>query len=99
MANPSDADRELLSAIHALMREYGVSRLQLLKMLGYRPARATSTGPIPHTLLTYRNPHTGASIRVRSHQSRAYRAWVAEFGEDVVATWMVAPNGSPAADR
>lgn len=95
MANLSDADRELLSAIHALMREYGVSRLKLLKILGYAPSRAVPPRSSPSPLQTYRNPHTGATIRVRSHKSRAYRAWVTEFGEDVVANWRVEPNSHP----
>lgn len=94
MANLSELDRELLSAIHTLMREYGISRLQLLKILGCRPSTPVPKGPAPSPLQTYRNPYTGASIQTRSGRSLAYRTWVAEFGEDVVASWIVEPGSS-----
>lgn len=89
MSSLSEADRQLLSAIHALMREYGVSRLRLLKILGCPPSRPTFTGPLPRPLQTYRNPHTGVCIQVRAGKSLTYRAWVAEFGEDIVASWAI----------
>lgn len=85
MSRLSEADRQLLSAIHTLMREYGVSRSCLLKILGCAPSSLALTGPIPRPLQTYLNPHTGTRIRVRAGKSLTYRAWVAEFGEDTVA--------------
>lgn len=98
MANLSELDRKLLSEIHALMREYGISRLQLLKILGCRPPTSTPKGPIPRPMQTYRNPYTGVCITVRSGRSLAYRAWATEFGEDVVASWIVVSGKSPADD-
>lgn len=92
MSNLSEADRQLLSAIQALMREYDISRLRLLKILGCPPSQPAFMGPLPRPLRTYRNPHTGVCIHVRAGKSLAYRAWVAEFGEDVVASWAVEPH-------
>ena len=76
MSSLSEEDRALLSAINALMREYGISRLQLLKMLHHEPSRSVFSGPDP----PYRHPLTGVRIRVRAGKSLIYRAWVAEFG-------------------
>lgn len=95
MLSLSEADRQLLSDVHALMREYGISRRCLLEILGVTPSRTAFTGPIPRPLQTYCNPHTGVCIRVRTGKSLAYRAWCAEFGEDVVAGWTIeAPRHS-----
>jgi len=87
MSSLSEEDRALLSAINASMREYGISRLQLLKMLRHEPSRSVFSGPVPRPLLTYRHPLTGVRIQVRAGKSLIYRAWVAEFGEEVVAGW------------
>lgn len=91
MPRRSKADRQLLDAIYALMREYGISRIQLLKILGCNPSRLAVNGPAPRPLQAYRNPHTGTSIRVRSNRSLVYRAWVSEYGEEAVAGWAVEP--------
>lgn len=96
MSNLSEADRQFLSALHALMREYDISRPQLLQILGWNLSRRTLTGPLPRPLKTYRNPHTGVCIQVRAGRSLTYRAWVAEYGEDAVAGWLVEPIKSSA---
>lgn len=95
MSRLSETDRALLSAIHGLMREYGITRLQLLKLIGHESSRSVFSGPVPRPLRTFRHPITGACIRVRSDRKLAYRAWVAEFGEEVVASWVVDSDMSP----
>ena len=86
----SEADRQFISAVHGLMREYNISRSHLLAMLDRTPRRAVK-GPAPQPLKTYLNPHTQRSIQVRASRNLTYRAWVAEYGEDIVATWQIEP--------
>ncbi|MNN93513.1 hypothetical protein D3C81_2119790 [compost metagenome] len=73
------------------MREYEISHSQMLQILGRDLPRRGVTGPTPRPLRTYRNPYTGHVIRVRAGRSLTYRAWVAEYGEDVVASWLAEP--------
>lgn len=86
----SEVDRQFISAVHGLMREYNISRSQVLAMLDRNPRRAVK-GPTPQPLKTYFNPHTQRSIQVRACRNLTYRAWVAEYGEDIVATWQIEP--------
>ncbi|MDH4563850.1 MULTISPECIES: hypothetical protein [unclassified Pseudomonas] len=86
----SETDRHFISAVHALMREYSISRSQLLAMLDRNTRRAVP-GPTPQPLRTYLNPHTRQSIQVRVGRNLTYRAWVAEYGEEIVATWQIEP--------
>ncbi|WP_044874411.1 DNA binding protein [Pseudomonas sp. LFM046] len=87
----TETDRHFISAVHALMREYNVSRSQLLAMLDRNTRRAVP-GPTPQPLKTYLNPHTQQSIQVRACRNLTYRAWVAEYGDATVATWQIEPG-------
>ncbi|QEY62927.1 hypothetical protein FXN65_12890 [Metapseudomonas lalkuanensis] len=86
----SEIDRQFISAVHTLMREYDISRSQLLAMLD-RNTRRVIPGPTPQPLKTYLNPYTLQSIQVRVCRNLTYRAWVAEYGEEIVATWQIEP--------
>lgn len=46
-----------------------------------------------YPLRTYKNPHTGEELQIRMATNATYTAWVAQYGKDVVASWLIHTEG------
>lgn len=89
MPTLSEADRQFLSALQALMAEYQFGPRETLSILTNRPHPRQKTGPRRQPTKVYRNPYNGRSVRVRAGKNLTYRAWIAQHGAETVESWLV----------
>lgn len=91
MRTLSEADRQFLSALQALMAEYQFGPRETLHILTGRPPPQQTTGPKRQAKKTYRNPFNGHCIHVRAGKNMTYRAWISQYGEATVESWLIEP--------
>lgn len=90
MPTLSEADRQFLPALQALMAEYQFGPRETLHLLTGQPPRQ-KTGPQRQAKKTYRNPFSGHCIHVRAGKNLTYRAWISQYGKTTVESWLIEP--------
>lgn len=83
-------------ALTKLLEDHGMDRSKLLSILGAdqtqdAPKAKSTNGRAPQKReipKTFRNPHTEETITVKRLTNGRYRAWVEQYGEAVVYSWL-----------
>ncbi|MGO3768178.1 histone-like nucleoid-structuring protein, MvaT/MvaU family [Halomonas sp. AOP1-B1-8] len=82
-------EREFLGRLTGLMQEFDKTPKALLTVLDKNIAQQEAKAPRRTAPTKYRNPNTGDVIEAKTKANRQYKAWCAEYGQDVVDTWKV----------
>ena len=95
------SDLKLRDEIEALLKKHGRPASHLAVLFDLRPAPArgrkragakAAAAPVRkrrrRKLKIYQNPHTGDKIETRGGNHRVLKAWKAEYGPEVVESWV-----------
>lgn len=90
---------EFDAALTRLLADYNLDRNSLVSILGLTGSKANvaaNSEPREKRVYkkreapkTFRNPHTGETLTVKRLTHSSYKAWVEQYGEVVVHTWLV----------
>lgn len=85
---------EFENKLRALLAEYGFSLREVIGILdpnAFLPAAASvpvAASRKPRALKIYRNPNNGEIIETKGGNHRLLKSWKAQYGSDVVETWL-----------
>ncbi|HCL3145381.1 TPA: DNA binding protein [Pseudomonas aeruginosa] len=94
LKNDSELKREIQfeEKLRALLGEYGMSLRNVIAILDPQARRSTSiTRPSARKarqVKRYKNPNTGEVVETKGGNHRVLKEWKAEFGSDVVESWL-----------
>lgn len=82
-------------ALRGLMAEYSKSLRDIVSILDPQShvriqATAASTPRRTRAVKVYKNPHSGEVVETKGGNQKTLKAWKAEFGSDVVESWLQA---------
>lgn len=88
------AELEFKDNLEALMREFGRSASDVIKLLdpqqtAANPSSTTSPSRPKRKLKTYKNPNTGEVVETRGGNQKTLKAWKNEYGAETVEGWLV----------
>ncbi len=83
-------EMEFENQLEALLKEYGYNMQLVVDILDPKPVHIPQLdiGRRTRKLQIWKNPITGEVLETRSGNNKTLKAWKAEHGEDVVATWL-----------
>ncbi|GFZ64659.1 hypothetical protein PSE10B_11810 [Pseudomonas amygdali pv. eriobotryae] len=82
--------------LRALLGEYNKSLKDIVSILdpqsGFKPGKAAAAPGKgtrkPRATKQYKNPHTGEVIETKGGNHKLLKEWKAEYGSDIVESWM-----------
>lgn len=86
-------EMEFEEKLKALMADYGVDLVKVVDILDPQPLELESPAPVavktrrPRQVRVYVQPVTGKRIETKSANHALLKAWINEFGADVVEGW------------
>ncbi|MDH4567929.1 transcriptional regulator [Pseudomonas sp. BN414] len=94
LKNDSELKREIQfeEKLRALLAEYGMSLRNVIAILDPQAKRSTPAAKPSarkaRQVKRYKNPSTGEVVETKGGNHRILKEWKAEFGSDVVESWL-----------
>ena len=82
------AELEFKRSLEALMNEFGKTPNQILSLLSRDSNDNAQDTKNKRPLKTYKNPHTGDTIQIRSTNHKQMREWKAQYGDEITVDWL-----------
>ncbi|MCY1537249.1 hypothetical protein D9M68_727380 [compost metagenome] len=94
LKNDSELQREIQfeSKLRSLLAEYDMSLRNVITILDPQARRSAPAAKLParkaRQVKRYKNPNTGEVVETKGGNHRILKEWKAEFGSDVVESWL-----------